>query len=160
MWSFGCILSELYTGRPIFPGESESDQLLCIMEIIGLPPVHLLDKGTRVKLFFDDENKPKIISNSKGKKRYPGTKNLRDILFGCEEGFYDLVEQCLEWDHHKRITPDEALLHDWMLEGDQMQMVKRKVIHQRTCSDTSFLKFPRRFDKLGSYIEGTSNIAS
>jgi serine/threonine protein kinase len=25
MWSFGCIIAELYTGYPIFPGESEVD---------------------------------------------------------------------------------------------------------------------------------------
>ena len=25
MWSFGCILAELYTGYPIFPGENEMD---------------------------------------------------------------------------------------------------------------------------------------
>jgi serine/threonine protein kinase len=25
MWSFGCIIAELYTGYPIFPGESEID---------------------------------------------------------------------------------------------------------------------------------------
>ena len=38
MWSFGCILAELYTGYPIFPGENEQEQLLCIMEICGRPP--------------------------------------------------------------------------------------------------------------------------
>ena len=27
MWSFACILAELYTGVPIFPGENELDQL-------------------------------------------------------------------------------------------------------------------------------------
>ncbi|OMJ90101.1 hypothetical protein SteCoe_7588 [Stentor coeruleus] len=160
MWSFGCILSELYTGKPIFPGENESDQLLCIMEVLGLPPKYLLDKGTKVKLFFNDDNKPKIVLNSKGKKRSPATKSLREILFGCEDGFYDLVEQCLEWDHHKRITPDDALLHEWMFEEYQIQRVKRENMHQRACSDGSFLKLPRKFDKLGSYIEGTSNIAS
>ena len=25
MWSFGCIIAELYTGYPIFPGENEVD---------------------------------------------------------------------------------------------------------------------------------------
>ncbi|GCC24505.1 hypothetical protein chiPu_0002906 [Chiloscyllium punctatum] len=34
MWSFGCILAELYTGHPLFPGENEIEQLACIMEIL------------------------------------------------------------------------------------------------------------------------------
>ena len=33
MWSFGCILAELYTGYPLFPGENEVDQLACMMEV-------------------------------------------------------------------------------------------------------------------------------
>ncbi|KAF5014586.1 hypothetical protein F66182_14376, partial [Fusarium sp. NRRL 66182] len=37
MWSLGCILAELYTGYPIFPGENEQEQLACIMEIFGPP---------------------------------------------------------------------------------------------------------------------------
>lgn len=37
MWSFGCIVAELYIGYPIFPGESEQDQLSRIMEMIGVP---------------------------------------------------------------------------------------------------------------------------
>ena len=33
MWSLGCILAELYTGYPLFPGENEVEQLACIMEV-------------------------------------------------------------------------------------------------------------------------------
>lgn len=33
MWSLGCIIAELYTGYPLFPGEDEADQLACIMEV-------------------------------------------------------------------------------------------------------------------------------
>ncbi|KAJ8002753.1 hypothetical protein DPEC_G00162220, partial [Dallia pectoralis] len=32
MWSLGCILAELYTGFPLFPGESEVEQIACFME--------------------------------------------------------------------------------------------------------------------------------
>lgn len=35
MWSLGCIMAELYTGYPLFPGENEVDQLACIMEVRG-----------------------------------------------------------------------------------------------------------------------------
>ncbi|VCW77799.1 unnamed protein product, partial [Gulo gulo] len=34
MWSLGCIMAELYTGYPLFPGENEVEQLACIMEVI------------------------------------------------------------------------------------------------------------------------------
>ena len=52
MFSLGCIMAELYTGYPLFPGESEKEQLACIMEILGLPPKNITDKAKRLKLFF------------------------------------------------------------------------------------------------------------
>lgn len=52
MWSLGCILAELFTGYPLFPGENEQEQLACIMEIQGVPSKHLVEKSTRKKLFF------------------------------------------------------------------------------------------------------------
>lgn len=42
MWSFGCILIELYIGIPIFPGESEAEQLMLLMEVIGLPGMDVI----------------------------------------------------------------------------------------------------------------------
>jgi dual specificity tyrosine-phosphorylation-regulated kinase 2/3/4 len=42
VWSLGCILAELFTGFPLFPGESEPEQMALIMEVNGLPPVKLL----------------------------------------------------------------------------------------------------------------------
>ena len=35
VWSVGCIMAELYIGYPIFPGDSEHDQMSRIMEMIG-----------------------------------------------------------------------------------------------------------------------------
>lgn len=52
MWSLGCILAEMFTGFPIFPGENEQEQLACIMEVLGVPDKHLVDKSSRKKLFF------------------------------------------------------------------------------------------------------------
>ena len=54
MWSFGCILAELYTGYPLFPGENEVEQLSCIMELFGLPAPSLLQEAQRKKLFFGE----------------------------------------------------------------------------------------------------------
>ena len=54
MWSLGCILAELYTGYPLFPGENEVEQLACIMEIFGVPSSSVLGDSQRKKLFFGE----------------------------------------------------------------------------------------------------------
>ncbi|CAG8516761.1 9848_t:CDS:10 [Acaulospora colombiana] len=56
MWSLGCILAELYTGYPLFPGEGEQEQLACIMEVQGVPERYLIEKSTRKKLFFGNSS--------------------------------------------------------------------------------------------------------
>lgn len=111
MWSFGCIIVELYTGYPLFCGESEHEQILCIMEVLGQPPRDILINATRKQLFFDINGHPKIIANSRGKKKTINTKSLKDILRGADLGFIQLVESCLEWDPAVRLTPDEAIKH-------------------------------------------------
>jgi mitogen-activated protein kinase 1/3 len=37
MWAVGCILAELLTGRPLFPGRDYGHQLDLILDIIGSP---------------------------------------------------------------------------------------------------------------------------
>ncbi len=55
MWSFGCILSEMYTGYPLFPGENETEQIQCIMEVLGPPPKRIIQAASRRKTFFGME---------------------------------------------------------------------------------------------------------
>ena len=76
MWSLGCIVFECLAGVPLFAGENERDQMLSIMEVIGLPPRSLIAKATRRKVFFDDDYNPIIKANSRGKIRKPGSKPL------------------------------------------------------------------------------------
>ena len=54
MWSLGCILAELLTGYPIFPGENEQEQLSCIMEILGVPEKDFINRSSRKRLFFGE----------------------------------------------------------------------------------------------------------
>lgn len=60
MWSFGCILAELLTGRPLFPGENEEDQLACILEVLGMPPEKFLAECKRKNLFFNARGLPRF----------------------------------------------------------------------------------------------------
>ncbi|PAA54404.1 hypothetical protein BOX15_Mlig003918g1 [Macrostomum lignano] len=134
MWSFGCILAELLTGYPLFPGEDEGDQLACIMELCGTPPQALLDACRRTKVFFSSRGLPRYSSvdagpdgspqlkggrSRRGKFRGPpGSRDLPTALKGtgaaADPLFLDFLRRCLLWLPEERMTPREALRHDWL----------------------------------------------
>lgn len=136
MWSLGCILAELYTGYPIFPGENEQEQLSCIMEVLGLPDKELIARSSRKRLFFgmqllpppsicslakgiylDSTGAPRPVVNSRGRRRRPGTKTLAQVLRCDEEPFVDFVAKCLHWDPEKRLKPQNAMRHPFITAG-------------------------------------------
>jgi len=121
MWSLGCILAELYTGYPIFPGENEHEQLACIMEVLGVPDQYIVQKASRRKLFFDATGAPRPFVNAKGKRRRPGTKSLASVLKCNDELFIDFISKCLTWDPDKRLKPQPAMRHPWILAGRRRQ---------------------------------------
>ncbi|XP_039951171.1 dual specificity tyrosine-phosphorylation-regulated kinase 2 [Bactrocera tryoni] len=114
MWSLGCILAELYTGFPLFPGENEVEQLACIMEVLGLPPKELIANATRRRLFFDSRGAPRCTTNSKGRKRLPGGKSISQMLYCQDRNFINFLQRCLEWDPAERMTPEEAAHHEFL----------------------------------------------
>lgn len=114
MWSLGCILAELYTGYPIFPGENEQEQLACIMEIFGPPEKHLIEKSSRKKLFFDSMGKPRVTVSSKGRRRRPSSKTLQSAIKCDDDPFIDFLSQCLRWDPEKRLRPEQAMMHEFI----------------------------------------------
>ena len=131
MWSFGCILAELLTGYPLFPGEDEGDQLACIIELLGMPPKKLLDSSKRTQNFFSSKGYPRYCTlnsgadgsivlsggrSQRGKIRGPpGSKELSSALKGCDDSlFADFVYRCLDWDPATRMTPPQALHHSWL----------------------------------------------
>jgi dual specificity tyrosine-phosphorylation-regulated kinase 2/3/4 len=114
MWSLGCILAELYTGVPIFPGENEQEQLACIMEVFGPPEKHLIEKSTRKKLFFDSMGKPRLTVSTKGRRRRPSSKTLQQAIKCDDEAFLDFLARCLRWDPDRRLKPEEAIRHEFI----------------------------------------------
>ncbi|KDN53337.1 kinase-like protein [Tilletiaria anomala UBC 951] len=126
IWSLGCIIAELYTGYPIFPGENEQEQLACIMEVFGVPERYLIERSSRKKLFFDSTGAPRPVVNSKGKRRRPATKTLQQVLRCSDELFVDFIAKCLHWDPERRLKPEQAMKHPWIIQA-------RRGVHQNGC---------------------------
>ena len=147
MWSLGCILAELYTGYPIFPGENENDQLACIMEVLGVPDRHLLEKSTRTKLFFDITGAPRPVVSSRGQRGRPNSKPLATVLRTNDEWFLDFVARCLIWDPERRMKPDAALNHPWFLQNADVAVPRvpkaSRIVRPETSRDTSGSMLPR-----------------
>lgn len=131
MWSLGCILAELLSGHALFPGENESDQLACIIEVLGMPSKNLMANSKRAKTFFTPKGYPRYCTvrtmsdgmvvliggqSRRGKPRGPPcSKSLSKALDGCKDPlFLNFIRGCLEWDSEKRLTPSEALKHPWL----------------------------------------------
>jgi len=122
MWSLGCIMAELYIGYPLFPGESENDQMSRIMEMRDVPPAEVLKISERKMKFFVKNQEthglePIMLKNSRGKLRKANGKPLDYVIGDEDPDFNDFVTKCLNWDPSSRITPDEALKHVWVLKG-------------------------------------------
>ncbi|CBQ69019.1 related to putative dual specificity protein kinase pom1 [Sporisorium reilianum SRZ2] len=134
IWSLGCIIAELYTGYPLFPGENEQEQLACIMEILGVPDRYLVERSSRKKLFFDSTGQPRPVVNSKGKRRRPSSKTLAQALKSDDELFVDFIAKCLIWDPERRIKPDPAMRHPWIQQGKKLAAAVGAVLSEASAA--------------------------
>ncbi|XP_075756754.1 dual specificity tyrosine-phosphorylation-regulated kinase 4 isoform X2 [Pelodiscus sinensis] len=144
MWSLGCIMAELYTGYPLFPGENEVEQLACIMEILGLPPSDFIQTASRRRTFFDSRGFPRTITNSRGKKRHPDSKDLSTVLKTQDAAFLDFLRGCLMWEPALRMTPDEAMQHAWI----QEPRIQKSRQNPHSASESSFFTTEKKKESI------------
>ena len=80
IWAIGCIMGEISDGQPLFPGESEIDQLFIVQKIIGpLTNDHLelfMSNPRFAGLKFPDMSRPETLQ-----KKYMGKLSKRALSF-------------------------------------------------------------------------------
>lgn len=114
MWSLGCIVYELLEGTPLFQGESEEEQILLLVEHLGLPPSNLLKKARKSKGFVDKDYQ--IMCSER--EIIPGS---RSILNERPRSLCEFILRCLEWNPKQRLTPSEGLKHPWLQEMSRLK---------------------------------------
>jgi serine/threonine-protein kinase PRP4 len=131
VWSVGCTLFELYTGKILFTGRNNNAMLRSIMECRGKFPNKVLRKGSLSFQYFDDLLNFQAIDEDKltgrtvtkmmdikakpvrglRERLVPKGKRMDEAERKEVELFADLLDKCLDLRGDKRITPSEALRH-------------------------------------------------
>ncbi|KAG8496093.1 hypothetical protein CXB51_009187 [Gossypium anomalum] len=126
IWSVGCILGEIMTREPLFPGKDYVHQLRLITEsrieyksreALSLP-MHDPD-GVKVFIGSPDDASLGFLRSDNARRYVRQLPQCRKQQFSARfpnmsAGAVDLLEKMLVFDPDRRITVDEALSHPYL----------------------------------------------
>ena len=100
MWSIGCIFAEMITRKPLFPGDSEIDEIFQIFRVLGTP---------------NEDIWPGVTTLPNFKSTFPqwSRKDIRRHISGIDEYGADLLLNLLNYDPALRISAKRSLLHPY-----------------------------------------------
>ncbi|EAR90584.2 Serine/Threonine kinase domain protein (macronuclear) [Tetrahymena thermophila SB210] len=111
IWALGCIMGELYCLNPLFAGNSEIDQLMQILKIIGIPnhkeypEFHTLCQQKQIKILPSHES-----------------MKLPSIIPQASSEAIDLLFKMLNINPSKRISIQAVLQHPFFSEINQKKL--------------------------------------
>ncbi|ABN67895.2 serine/threonine protein kinase [Scheffersomyces stipitis CBS 6054] len=115
VWSVGCILAEMLTYRPLFPGKDYQNQLQLILQVLGTPmgeDFHSI-KSARARSFIKSLKHQVRLDFADLCNNHPSRLQRHGRRKISPQGI-DLLERMLAFNPDKRISVDEALSHPFV----------------------------------------------
>ncbi|XP_025026934.1 serine/threonine-protein kinase ICK isoform X1 [Python bivittatus] len=108
IWAVGCIMAEVYTLRPLFPGASEIDTIFKICQVLGTPKKNDWPEGYQLAgtMHF---RWPQCVPN-----------NLKTLIPNASSEAIQLMRDMLQWDPKKRPTASQALRYPYFQVGQAL----------------------------------------
>ncbi|CAL8257319.1 unnamed protein product [Lota lota] len=107
-WAVGCIMAELYTLRPLFPGSSEIDTIFKICQVLGTPKKNDWPEGFQLA----------SAMNFRWPQCVPS--NLRTLIPNASAEAIHLMRDLLQWDPKKRPASGQALRYSYFYVGQAL----------------------------------------
>lgn len=105
VWAVGCIMAEVYTLRPLFPGASEIDTIFKICQVLGTPKKTDWPEGYQLSSAMNFRW-PQCVPN-----------NLKTLIPNASSEAIQLLRDMLQWDPKKRPTASQALRYPYFQVG-------------------------------------------
>ncbi|XP_030411453.1 serine/threonine-protein kinase ICK isoform X1 [Gopherus evgoodei] len=105
IWAVGCIMAEVYTLRPLFPGASEIDTIFKICQVLGTPKKNDWPEGYQLAGTMNFRW-PQCVPN-----------NLKTLIPNAGSEAVQLMRDMLQWDPKKRPTASQALRYPYFQVG-------------------------------------------
>ena len=136
LWSVGCVLFELYTGKILFDGKSNNEMLWKVMQLKGSYPARLLKRAQFAAKHFSHTGDFMLEREDVAGKVYRqvmergGERDLYAVMKGYSgegegkdeksvrrlKALTDLIHQCLVLDPLKRPSVEQLLKHAFIRE--------------------------------------------
>ncbi|XP_061845651.1 serine/threonine-protein kinase ICK isoform X1 [Colius striatus] len=123
IWAVGCIMAEVYTLRPLFPGASEIDTIFKICQVLGTPKKNDWPEGYQLSASMSFRW-PQCVPN-----------NLKTLIPNASSEAVQLMRDMLQWDPKKRPTASQALRYPYFQVGHALgiqDLVKQKELHNKS----------------------------
>ncbi|XP_064632614.1 mitogen-activated protein kinase 12-like [Lineus longissimus] len=118
IWSVGCIMAELYTGRALFKGTDSLDQLKKIIKFCGKPSREFIESMSR-------DAREYLLKLPD----HPMT-DFKSHFHMCSPNAVDVLEKMLEIDPERRISAAEALRHEYFAKAQEISESEEPEVEQ------------------------------